>query len=399
MAEQQKPKIDLKSRLQRMGPAAGSTPPPPGTPNVPVPGQSVPARSVPPMIPAAGASVPPPSGIPMAGRSAPALDPRNPLAAVAHGAFKPGVGVPAPSTPIIHSQRIEVDDGAVHQARSGARKQGVVIGLVLAVGAAAVAWVGGSASEKGAARAQGIHDAHDLAADLTKAKDSLDQLDHKLQDGAKSIVVDRKFPDDLAQQLSGMNVDFGGDKLFGRRFAGVPADTTHNLFDFITRIQGLNDKKGLVVTLLTKLQKPIKEELSRPPGQLPVQYVVVVDKETPNMGAFLAPLATPIGPETGVPRELTFINPRGSNNVKLPRLTSDRIPGEGAAITIVPNTFEKVCPSTQRGQIAQLVSSMNSLIGDIEGQKAPEGADVITETKAGLGEVALKLADSLSKVN
>jgi hypothetical protein len=319
--------------------------------------------------------------------------------AAAQGAFKQAVGVAAPSTPLIHQpQRIEVDEGAVHQARSGGRKQGVVIGLVLAIGAGAVAWVGGSASQQGAARAQGVHDAHDLAADLLKAKESLDQLDHKLQDGAKSLVVDRKFPDELAQQLSGMNVDFGGDKLFGRRFSGVPADTTRNLFDFITRVTTLNDKKDLVVSLLNKLQKPIKEELSRS-GQLPVQYVVVVDKDTPTSGAFLAPLASPLTPESGVPNELTFANPRGSGNVKLPRLTLDRIPREGAAITVVPNTFEKVCPSTQRGQIAQLVASMNSLIGEIEGQKPPAEGDVITETKAGLGDVALKLADALNKVN
>ncbi len=164
-------------------------------------------------------------------------------------------------------------------------------------------------------------------------------------------------------------------------------------------MSSLNDKKGLIVALLTKLEKPITEELKRPPGQLPLQYVVVVDKETPNMGAFLAPLAAPLGPETGVPNELTFLNPRGSGNVKLPRLASEKIPKDGAAITVVPNTFEKVCPSAQHGQIAQLVSSMNSLIGDIEGQKAVEGGDVITETKAGLGDVALKLADALNKVN
>ncbi|HZU84887.1 MAG TPA: hypothetical protein VE987_18275, partial [Polyangiaceae bacterium] len=301
-----------------------------------------------------------------------ALDPRtNPLAAVAGPAFKPAVGLPVPaaSAPQMQAQRIEVDEGAVHQARSGARKQGFVLGLVLAAGAGAVCWVGGSASQQGAARAQGVHDAHDLAGDLTKAKDSLEQLKQKMQDGAKSIVVDRKFPDDLAQQLAGVNIDFGGDKLFGRRFSGVPAETTRNLFDFITRIQALNDKKDLVVALLNKLQKPIKEELSRPVGQLPIQYVAIVDKETPNMGAFIAPLAAPLGPESGVPADLTFINPRGSGNAKLPRLTSDKIPPTGAAVTIVPNTFEKVCPSAQHGQIAQMVASMNSLIGDIEGQK------------------------------
>jgi hypothetical protein len=387
MAEQPKPKIDLKSRLQRMGPQPGSTPPPPGS----VPPQAT--RSAPPMVPGVPRASAPP-GVPAAGRSQP-----NPLAAAAQAALHQAVGASASSAPIIQTQRIEVDEAAVHQARGGGRKQGVVIGLVLAVGAGAVCWVGGTAAQQGHVRTQGIHDAHDLAADIVKAKASLDQLDLKLQEGAKSIMADRKFPVDLAQQLTAINVDFGGDKLFGRRFSGVPADTTRELFDFITRVQALNDKKALIVALLTKLQKPITQELSRPPGQLPIQYVVVVDKETPNVGAFIAPLVTPLGPETGVPKDLTFVNPRGSGNAKLERLTGDKIPRDGAAITIVPNTFEKVCPSTQRGQMAQMVASMSSLIGDIEGQKAPEGADVITETKAGLGEVALRLADSLNKVH
>ncbi|MDP9000716.1 MAG: hypothetical protein M3O46_11460 [Myxococcota bacterium] len=336
-------------------------------------------------------SVPAPGAMP--GKAA-QYDPRNPLSALAQGGFKPGGGAGQ-----LQPQRIEVDEGAVQQARSSARKQGVVIGLVLAVGAGAVCWVGGSASQQAAARKQGVHDAHDLAADLIKSKGSLDQLKQKLENGGKSIVGDRKFPKELSQELAGLNVDFGGDKLFGRRFSGVPAETTRQLFDFITRVQSLNDKKDLIIGLLSKLQKPIEQELSRPPGSFPLQYVLVVDKETPSMGGFLAPLAAPIGPETGVPNELTFVNPRGSGNVKLPRLTGEKIPKEGAAITIVPNTFEKVCPSSQHGQIAQLVSNMNSLIGDIAGQKAAEGGDVITETKAGLGEVALKIADSLNKVN
>ncbi|HLK40005.1 MAG TPA: hypothetical protein VKU41_24785 [Polyangiaceae bacterium] len=347
--------------------------------------------------------VPPPgvpSGIPKPLSSPPgAIDPSHPLAAVAQPFKAPTAPHSAPA--VVHAQRIEVDEGAVQQARSGGFKKGLTAGLVLAVGFLALGYVGGNASTQGSARSQGIRDAHDLAGDLLKAKDSLDQLKGKLQDGGKSIVGDRKFPAGLAQQLSGINVDFAGDKLFGRRFSGVPADTTRQLFDFITRVQALNDKKDLVIALLNKLQKPITEELSRPPGQLPISYVVVVDKDTPSMGAFLAPLAAPILPDEskGVPNDLTFLNPRGSGNVKLPRLTGDKVPKDGAAVTIVPNTFEKVCPSKERGQIAQLVSSMNSLIDDIEGQKAAPGGDVITETKPGLGDTAAKLADSLNKVN
>lgn len=402
MADDRKPKIDLKSRLQKMGGPGAPTPAPPGVGSVPAPAMPPPMRSggaglTP--VPPPSASVPPPSGIPkpmMSSTRAPALDPNNPLAAVAQP-YRNQAAAPAIAQP----QRIEVDEVAVMQARSGGFKRGAVAGLVAGLMFGVLGFFGGSAQTQAGARAQGIRDAHDLAVDLGKAKDSLEQLKLKVQDGGKSLIGDRKWPTDLQKQLSDVNVDFAGDKLFGRRFSGVPADTTRELFDFITRVQALNDKKMLVISLLNKLQKPITEELSRPAGQLPISYVVVLDQNTGGSGAFLAPLATPIAPDDpkGVPSTLTFINPRGSGNVQLPRLLADKIPKEGAAVTVVPNTFEKVCPSTTRGQIAQLMSSMNSLVDDIAGQQAAAGGDVITETKAGLEEVAGKLADSLSKVD
>ncbi len=389
MAEDRKPKIDLKSRLQKMGGPTVATPSPQAYGSIAPPsrvGVSV------------GPAVAPPSSIPVpgiartvSGRPA-AIDPAHPLAAVAQ---------PFAPPPAAQPQRIEIDEDAAKQARRGGFKGGLSAGIVIALVLAALGYVGGTASTQGSARAQGVRDAHDLAADILKARESLAQVSEKLQAGGKTLSVDRTFPSSLAQELSGLNVDFGGDKLFGRRFSGVPADTTRDLFDFITRVQALNDKKGLVVSLLNKLQKPITEELSRPVGMLPISYVAVVDSNDPhNTAAFLAPLATPISPDdkNGVPNDMTFANPRGSGNVKLPRLESDRVPKDGTAIPIVPNTFEKVCPSATRGQIAQLVSSMNSLIDDVQGQKS-ESSDVITESKPGLDEMAAKLADQLSKVN
>jgi hypothetical protein len=351
-------------------------------------------------VPPPAASVPPPSGIPkpmMPSARAPALDPNNPLAAVVQP-YRNQAAAAAPA--IAQPQRIEVDEVAVMQARSGGFKRGAVAGIVGGLMFGVLGYFGGSAQTQSAARAQGVRDAHDLAVDLGKAKDALDLLKQKVQDGGKSLIGDRKFPADLPKQLSDVNVDFAGDKLFGRRFSGVPADTTRELFDFITRVQALNDKKMLVISLLNKLAKPVTEELSRPAGQLPISYVVILDQNTGSSGAFLAPLATPIAPDdkNGVPNSLMFANPRGSGNVQLPRLEGDKIPKDGAAVTVVPNTFEKVCPSTTHGQIAQLMSSMNSLVDDIAGQKAEAGGDVITETKAGLDETAAKLADALSKV-
>jgi hypothetical protein len=338
-----------------------------------------------------------PPGIPKPHQSsgpAPAIDPNNPLSAL----VKPSVAQAVPSAGGHAPARIEMDEEVVHRARGGARKQGFVLGLVIAVGAAAVAYMGGSASSASAARNQSINDAHGLAADLLKAKASLDQLKGKVGEGGQSIVANRKFPADLSKALADINVDFAGDKLAGRRFSGVPAETSHLLFDFIVRVQALNDKKDLVVALLNKLQKPITEELSRGPGQLPIAYVAVVDKNTPQEGARIAALVTPLTPETGVPAELLFGNPLGSGNVKLPRLTSDKVPGTGAAIPIVPTSYEKVCPSKEKGQIAQLMSTMNSLVDDIQGQGGGP-SDVVQDSKPGLSEVAGKLAEQLNKVN
>jgi hypothetical protein len=65
----------------------------------------------------------------------------------------------------------------------------------------------------------------------------------------------------------------------------------------------------------------------------------------------------------------------------------------------VPTSYEKVCPSKEKGQIAQLMSSMNSLVDDIQGQTAAAQSDIVQDSKPGLSEVAQRLADQLNKVN
>ena len=322
------------------------------------------------------------------------LDASNPLAAVAQP-FRPTAQPPAVHQP----QRIEIDEGAVQAARSGARRQGLFVGVIFAVVLGGIGWVAGGASQQGADRTKSSHDAHELATDLTKAKTTIDQMKVKVTDGGKSLVGDRKFPPDLAQQLAAMHVDFAGDKLFGRRFAGVPADTTTGLFDFINRVEALNSKKDLIVALLNKLQKPITEELARPAGQSPLTLVAIVDKNTGDMGTYLASLVTPIAPDdkNGVPANLTFTNPRGGGNATLPRMTGDKVPATGAVVTVIPSSFDKVCPSPVKGSISQLMTSMNSLIDDIQGQKGDDSIGL--DAKPGLSDMASKLSESLSKVN
>jgi hypothetical protein len=347
------------------------------------------------MGPGVRPSVPPPVGLSRPpGAPAAALDPNNPLAAVA----KPFAQSRVPASPAQpQATRIEVDEVAVKQASSGGFKRGVTLGFVMAVLFGGVGYAGGNAVSASDARNKGVHDAHDLAQDLTKTQASLLDLQKKLEGGATTLVGQRKFPSDLSGTLSGMNIDFGGDKLMGRRFSGVPAETTRQLFDFITRVQALNDKKDLVVSLLNRLQKPITEEFAR--TTMPVSQIIIVDKDTPSAGALIASLAAPIPDANAVPDSITFINPKGGGNVKLPKLKDLKIPTDGAAIALSPGSFDKVCPAATHGQIAQLASTMRSVIDDIQGQKGAEGGDAVTETKPGLAEIAGKLSDQLTKVN
>jgi hypothetical protein len=402
MAEDKKPKIDLKSRLQKMGGPGAATPPPPVAGVAPGAGASPsrppPAMAArPPAIPGAPISIPAPSGIPkppMSSRPV-AIDANNPLAAMGQP-LRQQTGAP----PAQHAQRIEVDEMAVVQARSGARKQGFIGGLVLAVVVGGLAYVTGGAQQQGADRKKSTQDAHELAGDVLKAKTTLDDIKGKLTDGGKSLLGDRKYPTDLGKTLSGMVVDFSGDKLFGRRFSGVPADTLKSIMDFMARVEAFNNKKDLVVSLLTsaKLTKSITEDLARPAGQSPVTMVAVVDKDTPGGACRLAALVKPINPNDQLGKTLQFVNPLGgSGNVELPILQDPKIPGSGAVIPIIPTSFDKVCPSPVKGAETQLLSTMNSLIDDINGQ--PANPDTGQDATPGLSGQAGSIADALSKVN
>jgi hypothetical protein len=397
MADEKKPKIDLKARL---GKASGAATPPPVGVGMPVPppqfGSRPPPAIPPPVVPGIPVGPPSPFGGPSAfGGGAPAIDPSNPLSAVAAPYRAPAP--PAPPQP----QRIEVDEHAVQTARSGARKQGMVIAAVAAVAFAGVGYIAGQAAENGAGRTKSKGDAVELAADVAKAKVSLATLEAKLDAGRNQLTKERKFPDGLANDLGGINIDFDGSKLAGRRFSGFPTETTAGLVEFITEVQALNDRKGVVRGLLNKLQKPLTEQLAAPAGQTTIAQVVIVDKDPAgNPTALLAQLAQPITftpPQLNLPAEFTFSNPMGGGNTKLPAYKGGDIVTKPSAVYVAPKTFDKVCPNEQAGAAAQLAVQLGSILKQIKGEGQAQ-ADVIQESKPGLTERADKLITSLEKV-
>ncbi len=384
MAEDKKPRIDLKARL---GKTAQQTPPP-----------GVAGRSggvPPPVVPGVPVGPPPTS---FASSQAAAIDPSNPLAAVATP-----YRAPTPPPPP-HAQRIEVDEAAVHHASGQALRKGVLIGAVLAVIVGIVGYVVGSSVTQSNYRTRTVQDAKDLSEDVGKARDSLKTLADKVEAGAKSLAVDRKFPDTLAKDLGGINVDFDGTKLAGRRFSGFPQDASHDLVDLVTSVQSINDRKDLISGLLTRLQKPITEQLTAPPGQQTISYVVAVDRDpSGNLAGFLASLNQPISASAqniALPPRFAFASP-GGGNTELPRYSGGDIATKPAAIYIVPKTFEKACPSQTSGQIAQLAAQMGEFVRDIRGEGDQGGGDqgIVTDTKPGLLQRADRLVTELNKVN
>lgn len=400
MAEEKKPKIDLKARLGKTGVQPAATPPAGG-------GIPVPAPAPAPSNPGASGGVPVPPGVPVGpppafGGGAPAssapVDLSNPLAAAVAAPYRAPAAAPIPQP-----QRIEVDELSIQQARKDARKQGLIAGLVAAVLVGAVGYVAGSASETSKGRQRAVADAKSLAGDVTKAKDQLTQLADKVEAGKNSLLKDRKFPDTLAKDLGAVNVDFDGTKLAGVRFSGFSQDTSSGLIEFITSVQSVNDRKSAISALLTKLQKPITEQLSAGQKQN-ISYVVLLGgpkDPAGNVFGVLAPLSKPIEvtnpAQLSLPAEFTATNPLSKSNVTAPKYTAGNL-DKPAAVYVVPKSVDAACPSETTGQIAQLGSQLSRLITDIRGEAAAAGGDVVTDTKPGLVEKADKLIVGLNKV-
>jgi hypothetical protein len=406
MADEKKPKIDLKARLGKAA-VGGATPPPavvgggPAPAPTPIPaagssgnamgGGAIPTPGV--AKPVAGLPVPPgiPVGPPPAFKSPGLnLDPSNPLAAAVAPTAPPRAAA-KPAQP----QRIEVDELTVQEARKGARKQGLLAGVVFAVVVGAVGYILGGAQETNKGRAQSVAHAKSLAEDVTKSRDQLKSLAEKLEAG-RTALGQRKFPETLPHDLGSINVDFDGSKLAGVRFSGFSQETTSGLIEYITGVTNTNDHKNALMGLLTRLQNPMKEQFAAAAANKPPQisWVVLIDKDgARNPFAVLAPLQKPVELNANLPAEFTATNPLTRGAVTAPKLASLDKPG---AAYVVPRSMEAACPSETTGQITQLASQLGKLITEIRGEAG--SPDTGVDSKPGLLDRADRLITGLNRV-
>ncbi len=393
MAEDKKPKIDLKARLGKKDP--GATPAPPPTGGVPVPqGAGLPA-------PAAGGGLPIPPGIKVG--PAPALDPSNPLAAAMAPKAEPVRHAP-PQQP----QRIEIDDMVVQEAVKKSRNRGFVVAAIASIIFAGVGYVGGGASQQSQDLTQSKSDAHDIKADIEKSKTQLDAIAKKVDEGKGMLTAkdpkDRKFPDKLDTDLGALIVDFDGTKLAGRRFKGMSQDVSKDLFTFVAGVAALNDHKNALKNLLTKLKKPLTDQLAASQsGTHAIAHIVLLGGPSGKDGAGnyvgnIAPLNPAISftgdwPTIKDDYKATF---QGAN-VGVPKYKSGNL-DQPAAVYVSPTSFDAVCPADTKSQAAQLGFKLNDILTEINGEgPAPEGT-VAEDKKPGLKELAERLTKGLEKI-
>lgn len=307
-----------------------------------------------------------------------------------------GQGAPARSAaPPPQPQRIEVDEVTVQEARKGGVKTGLIGGALFGLVLGIVGFTIGGARETSKGRDQSVSHAKSLATEVTASREQLKSLGEKLEAGRNALAKERKFPDTLVKDLNAINVDFDGAKLAGVRFSGFKKETTSGLIEYISAVQATNDRKSAVTNLLTKLQKPITEQLAAASKPQQVNFVVLINKDSAkNPFGVLAPLQKPIDLSGAMPAEFTATDPTTRQNVTAPKFASLDKPG---AAYVVPKSIEAACPSETSGQIAQLVGQLTKLINDVKGE-APAAGDEIHEPKPGLLERADRLVNELNKV-
>src|SRR5262249_39099594 len=110
--------------------------------------------------------------------------------------------------------KIELDEETVRAARKSGSRAGILGFITLALGGpGGVAWGSRSESAKGATAA--LQGAQDLIQDIDKAQGKIKEFSDKIG-GAVKDMKDGKYPETFTNDLGGISIPFGSDKLAGR---------------------------------------------------------------------------------------------------------------------------------------------------------------------------------------
>jgi hypothetical protein len=368
-----KPKIDLKSRLGKKtvsSPAAGSIPPPAG---IPKPSLGVPNPSRVPAPPFA-------SSAPQA--QVPRVDTSNPYGSLAPQAAP----IRAEPTAI----KIEMSDEFVAAQKSG-RTKVLVLAIITAGIGGALGFAGGGISERNAAADAAVVG----AAELTKKVEDTNAKANELADilkSAKEKLSKATFPDDEVSKLGGINLPFSAADLSGKgigRFNGVVVSA---LIDFSTAVDKVNDQKEKLGNVLSGNKKGVQDFLDQT-TKPQVRWSVVLGNGPGGPWATMQPVTTPFlakpeGDKAKWPDDIHV--PVGDKQAVLKRYTTGNpISEDGLFVPVDPGSQASVCASS-------VLVTLHRELSDLE--EVLRGDQTPGEEKTGLLEAGQNLAKKLKQI-
>jgi hypothetical protein len=360
-------KIDLRTRLGNKagGPSAGGSAPPGG---IPAPAIPTPSIGIPPPAVSGAPSpfAPPPQPAAPSRSAAPTVDPNDTFATV-----KPTAAAPAPA-PVA----VQIDESALQEARKKALKVVPVAGVGALVVGLVIGNVLGSGSEVKKREKLAVEGASAMIKDVEASNAKIKELAEKIMEANKSI-KEKKFPENFSRELGGLNIPFDGGKLFGKSIGSYDGTTQKLLFEYLSDVSALNDRKEALQRIFSNQRKKIEESLQANEKPKVVHSVLIIKGKGGPM-ASIVPVTDSF--EFGAaewPKTFKFVNPVNRQTMEATRydsgepLFSDQ---KKLAIPLDPTSVAATFPSDVVGQIVGQVIKTGELInGGGEGEDAKAG--------------------------
>jgi uncharacterized protein YcfJ len=374
MAEERKPKIDLKARLGKKtvsSPSGPTIPPPVGIPRP------------------SGIPAPPFAGPAGAAPSRPKVDASNPYAAIAADE--------APIRAEPQAIKVELSEEVVQHQRKSRAKVAVLAVITAVIGALLGYALGGSRARAEAAEAT-VAGAEQLVKEVDDANGKVDELAEVLK-AAQAKLKDNTYPDEEVKKLGGIDIPFSGANLAGKSIGRLKSDVVTLLITFASGAQEANDGKNKIQSLLAGA-KPAIEDLLAQQANPKVRWAVYFENGPLGPWVSMQSLPEPFFAEQkdkdkakGYKWPDEFKIPQGGKTFTLKRYSSGdptkAKSGEPYIVPVNPATQGSVCPSDVASRIARELRDLEEVL---RGDKTPG------QEKDGLIDTGKTLVDKLKQV-
>ncbi|MEZ4372090.1 MAG: hypothetical protein R3B07_14755 [Polyangiaceae bacterium] len=356
MAEEKKPKIDLKARLGKKTMVGGSA-----------------SSAVPPPV-----GIPKPVGVPAPPFAAPSSAPSRPAPRV--DASDPYAAIEADQAPVrAEPQAIKVE---MSEEVVAAQKKGkvvlVVIGIVGAVVGGTLGYAIGGGRARSAIDQVAISDAARLAKEIDDANAQANELADVLQ-AAGTQLGSNKFPDKEVAKLGELRINFSGANLASSNIGRFKPQVVTQLVEYSSRTQEANDQKESLQAILGGSKKVISELLAEKTDPK-VRWSVYMGNGGRGPWAVMQPLPAsfavnePKNKDYAWPKE--FEIKQDGKAYKLKRYTGgDPTKGGGdpQIIPVDPGSQGDVCPNDTMTKLRREVAGMQEILkgrtGDADQEK------------------------------